>query len=144
MMAHAAAGSIDASGLKTIVYGGAPMYLADLKRAIAMFGPKLYHLYGQGESPMTITGLPKSLLADDRHSDYAQRLASAGIARTGVAVKVVSDDGGELPAGEVGEIVTSSDCVMAGYWNNPKNRRQPCVKAGYGQATSARLMQQAS
>ena len=35
------------------------MYLADLEAAHATFGFKLAQLYGQGESPMTITGLDK-------------------------------------------------------------------------------------
>ena len=117
---HPKAGSADTRGLKTIVYGGAPMYVADLKRALDLFGPKLYQLYGQGESPMTITGLDQALHADREHPEWEARLASAGIARTGVAVKVVGEDGAELPCGEVGEIVTKSDCVMAGYWSNPE------------------------
>jgi acyl-CoA synthetase (AMP-forming)/AMP-acid ligase II len=90
--------------MKTIVYGGAPMYVADALRAIDLFGPRLYHLFGQGESPMTITGLPQSYHA------RRQRLETCGFARTGVEVKVL----------ESGEIVTRSDCVMAGYWNNPE------------------------
>jgi acyl-CoA synthetase (AMP-forming)/AMP-acid ligase II len=94
--------------------------VADLKRALDLFGPKLYQLYGQGESPMTITGLDKAMHADRDHPRWEERLASAGIARTGVAVKVVGEDGAELPCGEVGEIVTRSDCVMQGYWNNPE------------------------
>ena len=84
-----------------------------------LLGPKLYNLYGQGESPMTITGLDKAMHADSGHPHWEQRLASAGVARTGVAVKVVGEDGRELPHGEIGEIVTRSDCVMLGYWNNP-------------------------
>ncbi len=117
---HPRAGSIDTSGLKTIAYGGAPMYVADLQRALALFGPKLYQLYGQGESPMTITGLDKAMHADTAHPNYLERLGSAGVARTGVAVKVVDEDGRQLPPGEIGEIVTRSDCVMKGYWNNPE------------------------
>ena len=62
------AGSADTRGLKTIIYGGAPMYLADLKRALELLGPKLYNLYGQGESPMTITGLDKAMHADSAPS----------------------------------------------------------------------------
>jgi len=116
---HPMAGSTDTRGLKTIIYGGAPMYLSDLERALDLLGPKLYQLYGQGESPMTITGLDKSLHADRGHPRWEERLGSAGIARTGVAVKVVGEDGGELHNGEVGEIITRSDCVMPGYWNNP-------------------------
>jgi long-chain acyl-CoA synthetase len=117
---HRLAGSTDTRGLKTIIYGGAPMYLADLERALELLGPKLYNLYGQGESPMTITGLDKSMHADSGHPKWHERLASAGVARTGVAVKVVGDDGRDLPHGEIGEIVTRSDCVMLGYWNNPQ------------------------
>jgi long-chain acyl-CoA synthetase len=116
---HPKAGSADTRGLKTIVYGGAPMYVADLKRALDLLGPRLYQLYGQGESPMTITGLDKALHADRGHPHWEDRLASTGIARTGVAVKVVDADGRELPQGAVGEILTRSDCVMQGYWNNP-------------------------
>jgi long-chain acyl-CoA synthetase len=115
---HPKAGAADARGLKTIIYGGAAMYLADLKRALALFGPRLYQVYGQGESPMTITGLDKAAHADAAHPLYEHRLQSAGVARTGVAVKIVDDAGRELSRGEVGEIVTASDCVMRGYWNN--------------------------
>ncbi|HKU46330.1 MAG TPA: long-chain fatty acid--CoA ligase [Burkholderiales bacterium] len=100
--------------LKTITYGGAPMYVADSLRAIELFGPRLYQLFGQGEAPMTITGLPQAFHERKLH------LETCGFARTGVEVKVVDEDGRELPPGEVGEIVTRSDCVMAGYWKNPE------------------------
>ncbi len=120
---HAGAGSADTRGLKTIIYGGAPMYAADLERALALFGPKLYHLYGQGESPMTISGLGKALHADTAHPRYQERLASVGVARTGVAIRIVDEAGRELPPGEVGEVITTSDCVMKGYWNNDRRQR---------------------
>ena len=102
------------AGLKTITYGGAPMYVSDALRAIELFGPRLYQLFGQGESPMTITGLPQ-----DFHKNKA-KLETCGFARTGVEVKIFDPDDRELPPGETGEIVTRSDCVMAGYWNNPE------------------------
>ena len=117
---HGKTGSTDTRGLKTIAYGGAPMYVADLKRALELFGPKLYQLYGQGETPMTITGLDKAMHADTSHPSYEARLGSVGVARTGVAVRVVGEDGEELAPGEIGEVVTKSDCVMKGYWNNPE------------------------
>jgi long-chain acyl-CoA synthetase len=99
--------------LKTITYGGAPMYVADSLRAIDLFGPRLYQLFGQGESPMTITGLPQ-----DFHANRS-KLETCGYARTGVEVAIFDADDRELPPGEAGEIVTRSDCVMAGYWSNP-------------------------
>ncbi len=120
LMHHPLAGSADTRNLKTIHYGGAPMYVSDLKRALAVFGPKLYQLYGQGESPMTITGLTKAMHAEADHPNYEARLGSTGVARTGCAFRIVGEDGRDLPAGEVGEIVTRSDCVMQGYWNNPE------------------------
>ena len=100
--------------LKTITYGGAPMYVADCLRAIDLFGPRLFQLFGQGEAPMTITGLPQSAHARGTH------LETCGYARTGCEVKIFDDQDRELPPGEVGEIVTRSDCVMKGYWENPE------------------------
>jgi acyl-CoA synthetase (AMP-forming)/AMP-acid ligase II len=119
LMQDGSAGQARLDHLKCIMYGGAPMYLADLERALDLFGPRLYQIYGQGESPMTITGLSKAdharaLAAGDRTA-----LGSAGAARTGVEVRMVDDADRELPDGEPGEIVTRSDCVMAGYWRDP-------------------------
>lgn len=117
---HPLAGSLDHSGLKTLVYGGAPMYVSDLKKAISIFGPRFFQLYGQGESPMTISGLTKRLHGDVEHPKYEERLASAGVARTGCEFRIVDETGRDVPRGEVGEIITKSDCVMTGYWNNPE------------------------
>lgn len=111
--------STDPANLKTITYGGAPMYVSDLKRGLEVFGPRFYQVYGQGESPMTITGLPKALHVDIGEARFEDRLASAGLARTGCEFRVVDPKGEAVPAGEVGEIITRSDIVMNGYWNNP-------------------------
>lgn len=109
--------------LKFIVYGGAPMYVADLKKALSLFGPRLYQLYGQGEAPMTITGLSQANhMAADFQAREA-RLASCGYPRNGVEVAVFDAEGNALPSGVVGEIVTRSPCVMQGYWNNPEATR---------------------
>jgi acyl-CoA synthetase (AMP-forming)/AMP-acid ligase II len=109
----------DLANLKTIYYGGGPMYVADLEKALRLFGPRLYQLFGQGESPMTITGLDQRLHADRAHPRWQERLGSAGVPRSGVLVKVVDEADRELPPGAVGEVLTTSDCVMEGYWQNP-------------------------
>jgi acyl-CoA synthetase (AMP-forming)/AMP-acid ligase II len=69
---------------------------------------------------MTITGLPKWMHVDDGSPGFEARLASTGIPRTGCAVRVVDESGRDVPAGEIGEVITRSDCVMSGYWNNPE------------------------
>ena len=112
--------SADLSNLKTIVYGGAPMYLADTLKALNLLGQKLVQIYGQGEAPMTITGLPKRIFLETNHPRYHDRLASAGIARTDVEIQIVDSRGIQLPVGEIGEITCRGDVVMSGYWKNPK------------------------
>ena len=49
--------------LRTIVFGGAPMYVEDIKKALDRFGAHLAQIYGQGESPMTITTLSRQEIA---------------------------------------------------------------------------------
>jgi long-chain acyl-CoA synthetase len=120
-LVHAPAGAdADLRNLRTIFYGGGPMYVADLERALKIFGRRLYQVYGQGESPMTITGLSKRMHAEEAHPRWRDRLGSCGVPRTGVLVKTVDDGDRELPAGEIGEVVTRSDRVIEGYWENPE------------------------
>ena len=109
----------DLSSLKYLNYGGAPMLVEDLMNAMKKLGPCLVQLYGQAESPMTITYLSHGDHVLDGDADQMKRLASAGIPRTDVEVKIVDTDGNELPPGETGEIVTRSDLVMKGYWRDP-------------------------
>ncbi len=105
--------------LRTLFYGGAPMYVENLKTAIDVLGPCLWQGYGQGESPNTITYLSKAMHRDVGHPRYEQRLASVGVARTGVEVRIADEDGNALPTGETGEVVCRSDVSMHGYWNDP-------------------------
>ena len=119
LIEHGSLSDLQPDSLRLVTYGGAPMYVADLKRALDLLGNKLAQLYGQGESPMTITHLSREMHADRLHPRWEQRLASAGRPDSCVAVKVVDEEGRPLPVGEVGEIIVKGDTVMSGYWNNP-------------------------
>lgn len=108
----------DTANLKTIVYGGGPMYTADSIAVIERFGPKLAQLYGQGESPMTITALSARVHAETDHPRWRQRLASVGVPQSAVEVRTADADGRSLAVGEVGEILVRGETVMSGYWHN--------------------------
>ncbi len=110
----------DLRSLKILNYGGAPMLAEDLRIAIEELGPCLVQLYGQGESPMTITYMPHSDHVLNGTSQQMKRLSSVGFARTDVEVKILDDEGYQLPTGGIGQIVTRSDMVMKGYWRNPR------------------------
>lgn len=108
-----AAARANTANLKSIIYGGGPMYITDLKAAMALLGNKLGQIYGQGECPMTITALSRAM-----HQDASdQRLASVGVPHSVVEVKVIDEEGAALPAGRAGEICVRGDVVMQGYWN---------------------------
>lgn len=108
----------DSENIRSIVYGGAPMYVEDALKALERFGPRLAQIYGQGESPMTITVLPKADIAGRDHPRWSERLASVGRPFRCVDVMVADEQDRPLPAGEAGEILCRGDTVMAGYWQN--------------------------
>jgi long-chain acyl-CoA synthetase len=106
--------------IRTLLLGASPVYAADLKAGYQVLGPRLWNGYGQGESPCTITAMPKALLASAIETGDEQRMVSVGLARTGIEVGIVDGEDRPLPPGAVGEVVVRGDTVMAGYWNLPE------------------------
>jgi long-chain acyl-CoA synthetase len=104
--------------LKTIIYGGGPMYLHDLYDAQRLLGNKLVQMYGQGECPMTICALTRYQHQDSFHPDHKNRLASIGMPMSGVEVKLTDDEGNTVENGLSGEILVRSDAVMLEYFKN--------------------------
>lgn len=113
--------------LKTIIYGGGPMYQQDLLNAQQVLGNKLVQMYGQGESPMTICALSKYHHGNHNHPHHKSHLASVGIPMLGIELKIVDVHGNEVENGQAGEIVVRGDTIMLGYFNNPQATAETIV-----------------
>lgn len=111
-------------GLRAVIYGGAPMYLADIEEATEVMGSRFIQIYGQGESPMTIARLSRDQVSDRLHPRWRSRLASVGCAYSCTEIKVVDEAGRALPPGTKGEIILRGPSVMQGYWNDPESTQR--------------------
>jgi acyl-CoA synthetase (AMP-forming)/AMP-acid ligase II len=113
-------------GIRLVIYGASPMPLDRLRQSVARLGPVFAQLYGQSESPMTITVLPQ----DEHVLDggvLEARLASAGRPWTNVAVRVVDESGKDVPTGEPGEVIVQGPQNMDGYWHRPEETARTLV-----------------
>ncbi len=106
----------DLSSLRLIVYGAAPIPAELLKQAMAIFPCGFQQVYGLTETTGAITLLPPS----DHDPNDAKKLLSCGYAQKGVELRIVGDDGADLPPDAVGEIAVRSSQVMGGYWKLPE------------------------
>lgn len=119
-----------ARAFKTLVYGGAPMYAADIQRALNVMGDRFVQIYGQGETPMVGTALSRHALADRQHPSYERYLGSIGWPQSAVQVRIARTDGTWAAPDEVGEVVVKGPSVMAGYWRNPE-ATQMAIRDGW-------------
>ena len=110
----------DLSSMKLIVYGAAPIPGELLRQAMSIFPCGFQQVYGLTETTGAITLLPP----EDHDPNDAKKLLSCGYAQEGVELRIVGDDGNDLPPGQVGEIAVRSPQVMAGYWNLPDATRR--------------------
>jgi acyl-CoA synthetase (AMP-forming)/AMP-acid ligase II len=104
--------------LRRIHYGSAPVAPEDLRRATAVFGPIFAQLYGMTEHVISSMLLPYQARLDGTMLQE-RRLSSAGQPYPGTSVRILDDEGGDRPLGEIGEIVVRSSGMMSGYWRNP-------------------------
>jgi len=108
-----------AEGIRTIIYGGGPMYLVDIIHAVKIMGPRFVQIFGQGECPMAISALKRDEVSDRESWNWRERVSSVGRKQSVVDVAIKDPNGNMLPANHIGEICVYGDPVMLGYWNNP-------------------------
>jgi long-chain acyl-CoA synthetase len=105
----------DFSALRAIVYGASPITNEVLKRSLKTFGTDLIQVYGLTETTGAITQLDPEDHDPDGPREHLLR--SAGKPYEHVEMKIVDENGNELPRGQVGELWTRSSQNMKGYWN---------------------------
>ena len=109
----------DTSSLATIMYGASAISEAVLIEAMTKLPTtKFVQAYGQTElSPVA------TILAPEYHTTegpYAGKLRSAGKAVGTCELKVVDEEGSEVPTGTVGHVAVKGPIAMLGYWNKPE------------------------
>jgi len=110
LLHHEGHEKFDTATLELCVSGGSAMPVELMRSFEDAFGCKILEGYGLSES---------SPVASFNRPDRERKPGSIGIPIEGVEMKVVDDDGNEVPQGEVGEIVIRGHNVMKGYWNKP-------------------------
>jgi len=124
----------DLSSLQNLSYGGAAMPFPVIRRAIELFPPStgFVNAFGQTETTSTLTVLgPDDHRLDGTPEEVERnlkRLVSIGRPLPDVQVKVVDDDGNELPTGEVGELWVFTPRTMKGYAGQDGKVNNPALE----------------
>ena len=127
----------DLSSLKVITYGAAPMPFEVIKKAIELFpGVNFINAFGQTETASTITTLgPEDHIIEGTEEEKEKKLgrltSSIGRPMPDVEMKIIDEQGNDLPPGEVGEIVALGPRVMSGYWKDAEKTAKALTKDGW-------------
>jgi fatty-acyl-CoA synthase len=96
----------DLSALKIIFVGGSQLGAEQCKRAMAAFGPVVYNLYGSTEVSYATIATP---------ADLEEEPGCVGGVVRGSIVKILDEDGEEVPAGTTGRIFVGNSSQFEGY-----------------------------
>jgi long-chain acyl-CoA synthetase len=107
----------DLSSLTKVYSGGAPIAPSVVERFQAEVGAYIHNIYGLTETTSPSHGVPMSKVAP---VDPVSGALSVGVPIFNTVVRVVDEDGKDVPTGEVGEFVTSGPQIVKGYWNKPE------------------------
>jgi len=116
LLEHPDAGTRDLSSLRKVWSGGAPIPPAVTEAFEQRFGAYIHSCYG-----LTETTSPAHVVPLGRRApvDPDSGALSVGVPVWNTAVRVVDDQGRELPPGEAGELWVAGPQVVPGYWRNP-------------------------
>jgi long-chain acyl-CoA synthetase len=111
MLLHPEPQKYDLSSMKYWISGSAPLTLETWERFKSVFGFEIIEGWG-----LTEAGANNSV----NPLEGKKKIGSIGLPMKGTHMKVVDDQGHELPAGAQGEIAISGPMLMKGYWQNPE------------------------
>ena len=114
VMQQPAIKTTDVSSVRQILYGASPIAEDVLRQAQDTFGCDFVQLYGLTETTGSATHLPPHA-----HDPAKGKLRSCGIANPDTGIRIVDENGHDVPQGGVGEILIKSATLMKGYWNKP-------------------------
>jgi long-chain acyl-CoA synthetase len=117
MMNAPTASQRDVSSFRKIVSGGAPIAPPTVEAFERQFGAYIHNIYGLTETTSPSHCVP---FGTRTPVDEASGALSVGVPIFNTVVRIVGENDEELPAGEVGEIVTEGPQVVPGYWNKPE------------------------
>ena len=126
----------DLSSLEVLTYGAASMPKEVIKRAIVeLEDTQFINAFGQTEASATITALmPEDHnikgLSDEERDKKFERLSSIGKPLPGVEIRIVDEDGEDVPTGDQGEIIASGPQLMKGYWQQ-EDATSETIKNGW-------------
>ncbi|WP_454164536.1 class I adenylate-forming enzyme family protein [Gordonia iterans] len=106
----------DLASLRLRYSGGAPVDPDVADRLAERLGAYIHNIYGQTETTSPSHAVPPGTRAP---VDPDSNALSVGVPVFDTMVRVVDDDGADLPVGEIGEIVTMGPQVISGYWHDP-------------------------
>jgi long-chain acyl-CoA synthetase len=112
----------DLSSLRQFMYGSSPMAVEWIRRALERFkGVDVIQGYGLTETSPILTILGMDVHVDALKRNDFTRLRAAGQAIVGVDLRILDDDGNEVPTGEVGEVAVRGANVTRGYLDRPED-----------------------
>jgi len=114
--------------LSKIYSGGAPIPPETVRRFEETCGHYIHNIYGLTETTSPSHAVPFGTRAP---VDSLSGALSVGVPVPETIVRVVGEDGRELPPGEIGELVTSGPQVVAGYWNKPEETAKAMRDDGF-------------
>jgi fatty-acyl-CoA synthase len=123
---HPDFGSFDYSTLRTGIMAGSPCPVEVMRKVIErMHMDEVTICYGMTETSPVST----QTTADD---PLERRVSTVGRVHPHVEIKIVDPlDGGVVPRGDAGELLTRGYSVMLGYWNDPERTAEAIDRAGW-------------